>query len=100
MSLSNRPVLQSVLALAFVMLRAKTGLMRRSDADLQFVDRRARLVSIVSTGLLFLVAIAASGPLSGWTLFAGSVWGTICIKQVVAVLDAENRRRVRRVPPV
>lgn len=99
MSLANRPVLQSVLALAFVMLRAKPGLMQLSDADLHFVDRRARLVSVVSTGLLFLVATIASGPISGWVLFAGSAWGTICIKQVLIVLDAEEQRRVRRAPP-
>jgi hypothetical protein len=100
MSLSNRPVLQSVLAFAFVMLRAKTGLMRLSDADLHFVDRRARLVFIVSTGLLFLVAIVSTGALSAWSVVAGSVWGTICIKQVLMVLDAEHQRRVRRAPPV
>jgi hypothetical protein len=100
MSLANRPVLQAVLALALVMLRGKSGLMRLSDADLHFVDRRARLVSVVSTGLLFLVAIVATGALSAWSVVAGSVWGTICLKQVLAVLDAERQRRVRRAPPV
>ena len=100
MSLSDRPVLQAVLALALVMLRGKSGLMRLSDADLHFVDRRARLVSVVSTASLFLVAIVATGALSAWSVVAGSVWGTICLKQVLAVLDAEHQRRVRRAPPV
>ena len=100
MSLANRPVLQSVLALALVLLRGKSGLMRLSDADLHFVDHRARLVSVVSTASLFLVAVVATGSISVWSLIAGSVWGTICIKQVLMVLDAENQRRFRRTPPV
>lgn len=99
MSLSNRPVLQSVLAFAFVILRAKPGLMRLSDADLRFVDLRARLVSVVSTGLLFLVATVATGAFSAWALIAGSGWGTVCIKKVLVLLDAEKQRRVRRAPP-
>ncbi len=100
MSLANRPVLQSVLALALVLLRGKSGLVRLSDADLHFVDQRARLVSVVSTASLFLVAVVATGPIRVWALIVGSVWGTICIKQVLMVLDAENRRRFPRAPPV
>lgn len=99
-SLANRPVLQAVLALALVMLRGKPGLMRLSDTDLHFVDRRARLVSVVSTGLFFLVAIVATGALSAWSVVAGSVWGTICLKQVLVVLDAEHQRRDPRAPRV
>ena len=99
MSLSDRPLLQALLAFALVLLRGRPGLLKLSDPDFRFVAQRAKWVSIGSTTLLFLPALLAIGDLGHLAVIAGSAWGTVCLVKVQVLLATEDQRRARHRPP-
>lgn len=98
MSISNRPVLQAVLAFVLVLSRAQPGLAKLNEEGFRFVASRARLVAIVSTASLFILAFFLPGDARALWVIAGNVWGTICIVKIGALLAVETQRRSRRPP--